>query len=422
MTTSRKSIDYCILAAMVVSIALENIKLFSVLGTAFKPTHVIFIAAILRVLLRGKIHMPPRKLFVLLFFIVLPMLPLYRISETQEWFKSYVIWLIGVFYLVLGQRYYMLAFRKHRKKLIRLLIHVILVTQVLAVVQFILTNFFHYEFLRNPFGIFQYYPSFISRKSGFSRAYSVFHEASVLGWVNSTQFALLLFTKKEGIIGKRERIVCYGLCVAAMLVSVSATAMFLVVGIYLLYLILNAKKKITVIQIFAGIVAFIAIWNFTDILAPLKRLTEEYDLVHSSGYERFNTPMQYAIRTLEYYPLFGRGIGIEGNVDKVGWIKDALAATANNSVFQVVMNFGLSSVFLFIALFSFVWRTWRRNKNYLLMLANLLGVLISTGAYLSMDFLVVLNITVLVFQPARLTEPSGTDAETGRYYESSVGL
>lgn len=409
--TKTSRYETVLVGLMVFSVALENIKLFDAMGAAFKPTHVIFILAIVHALVKSGGRIPRGHFLILLLYLALPVLPLYRIADTTEWFKSYVIWCIGLVYLLVAFRLYDQAFQKGRPFFIRLFVYTVLVVQLLGIVQFVLMNFANVMFLADAFGNFQFSSSFVSMKSGFYRAFSVFHEPSVLGWVNSTQFAVLLYTQREGLFPKGRIAVLYALCVATAFISVSATAIIMIIAVYLSYVLIRFwSNALVLLGVAAGVFAFVLLWNFTDLLAPLARISAEYGVVGTSGYERMNAPAQYALRTLQYYPFLGRGIGVSGNVDAVGVIGDSLYETANNSFFEVVMNFGLSSVFLFVPLITLGIKTIRRNPLYLVLYVNLLGVLYATGAYLSLDFLVVLNITL--FLRSAPGSPTASEAST----------
>lgn len=399
MKVSKSRYLFFLTELMMISIALENIKLFNVLGTCFKPTHVIFIIAIISAFLFKKGVITKQNYFLMLLYLALPAIPLYRIPDILEWFKSYIIWALIILYLFVGFDYFYIVFQSKRIRLIRLLIDIIIVVQILGIVQFVLMNTFGIMFLTDSFGAFQFTRSYLSSKNGIYRAFSVFHEPSVLGWVNSTQLAIVLFSKREQLINTQKRIFVYILCGLTMISSVSSTGVFLILAIIIAYFIVSSKNPSTVIGIIVAVVAFVVLWNFTSVLNPAKRLFIEYGTVNTSGYERINAPTLYAKKTLQYYPFFGRGIGISGDIDNVGMIQNTISGEANNSFFEVIMNFGLSSIFLYIPLIKYGISTIKKNNLYAVMFVNLLGVLFATGAYLSLDFLVVLNITMFLFVP-----------------------
>lgn len=400
---------------MVISLFLENIKLFDILGAPFKPTHILFMTAIVIVFIKNRRIVKRRRLAAGIFYMFLPLWPLYRIADVTEWLKSYVVWIIITVYFVIAFPEFYDAFQNDRKKYIKMFIYLMMVVQTLAVIQFILMNFAGVMFLKDPFGVFQFAPSFTSIRSGLYRAYSVYHEPSFLGLMNGIGHACVLYTQKECLLSGRAKKTFYVLSTLAMLVSLSAIAMYMYFITVLLYLLMTYWKKTSFYGIIALGIIVVYLWNFTEILAPAKRIFIEYDTVNTSGYERMNAPMQYAMRTLQYYPLLGRGIGQAGDIDNVGKIQTAMSPRANNSIFEVVVNFGFTSIFLFAMLIRQLIQRIKADRGYLLIALSLVGVLLSTGAYLSLDFLVILNFCLLLFREGRekMTEEKGPEILKG---------
>ena len=100
------------------------------------------------------------------------------------------------------------------------------------------------------------------------------------------------------------------------------------------------------------------------------------------------------VSTFNYYPLFGRGLGQEGNVDAVGVI--GLYEGVNNSIFGIFVNFG-SCAFIYMLFFvNFIMNKIKNNRDYLLLIVALFGIYASTGAYLALDTFVVLIIVLFV--------------------------
>lgn len=390
----RKRVSALVLL-MTLAIYWENVMVIKVAGAPFKPTHIIFIAAIIMALRRMKCRINKTNFYEILFFLILPILPLYRIHDVGEWFKSYVVWIIIVLYIGSAFNFWNAIFQKNRQQYIKIFVYTLVIVQILAIIQSILMNLAGIMFLAKLFGPFQFIESYISTRNGLYRAFSIFHEPSVLGWVNTTGLACVLYTKGENIFKTKFLVTFFALCIATTLVSFSASGMYFFVLIIVAYCLITSNKKASLVLLFAMCCALPILWNFTNVLAPMKRVFSEYNTVNSSGYERLNAPLQYAKLTLQNYPLLGRGIGQEGNIDAVGVIASAQASVANNSFYQMIMNFGLSSIFVMLYLFAPLIKNIRNDPLYFLIFLNLIGVFIGTGAYLSLDFLAVINVSLL---------------------------
>jgi hypothetical protein len=372
-------------------------KLFNVLQTSFKPHHVVFILCILLTAFhKKKIYI--NRFIVALIFLIIPVLPLYRISDALEWVKSYVIWVIAVVYFAYAFPEIKNLFQKNRRTYIKIYVNLMILVQIISIVQFLTMNYLGFVFLNNFFGSLQYISPYMSSKSGIYRAFAIFHEPSVLGWVNSSALAVVLYSLKENIFSQKYLIVFHILCLLTMLCSLSAVGMISYFAIWFVYLMLNVKNRKILAMIAISFFLLIYLWNFTTILNPIRRITLEVNEINTSGYERLNAPRQFAIKTLKYYPILGRGIGQSGSNDLVGTISTALSQEANNSFYQMIMNFGLSSIALIILFVKTMLKRIKSDINYLIIVFNVLIIFVSTGAYLSMDFVAILNIMLLVFK------------------------
>ena len=397
---TKKSI---IVSLLVILVYLENMQLVPILGTSLKPHHLVFIYAVLFVMLYKK-YVSRVRTAIAIVALVLPMLPLYRISDQMEWVKSYVIWGIATIYFAWAFPWINEKFQENRTYYIKLFIYLALLIQTVSVIQFAIMNTTGNIFLRNLFGPLQYIKPYVSTKNGIYRAFSVFHEPSVLGWVNSSALAVVLYTGKENLFSKKILVFFHILCAATMICSLSAVGMIGYLAVWSVYALNNAKNKKSFFGIVIGIVVLIYLWNFTLILDPLRRITSEVDTVNTSGYERLNAPRQFALKTLRYYPFLGRGIGQSGDVDLVGTISTAISQEANNSLYQMIMNLGLSSIILVVIFVHSMLERIKYDRDYWLIAINVLVIFLSTGAYLSLDFAAVLNVLLLVYKGREVSD------------------
>ncbi len=386
---------------MVASIYLENFQLCSILGAPLMLSHLVFAGAVPISLRSSRGKVSRKSLPWILFFLALPALPLYRIGDLREWVKSYAVWALSVLYLGLAFR----IIRKgisdlERRKMIRLFFFLASGTELLAICQFLLMNTAGVLFLAHVFGPFQRIPAFVSQKGGLYRAFSIFHEPSVLGWMVSNELSVLFYVEEERILSPGIWRLCLFLSIFAMLVSISASGMFQMLALLTLFFILRGKKRKILLQGLIVPTILLLLWCFTPVLQPLMRARSEAGREGTSGYERLTLSKLYAEKTLERYPLFGRGIGQSGEVDQVGVISTGISERANNAFYELIVNFGLSALFPACVFVLEAVRSIRRDTMSLLLYVSLSGILLSTGAYLSMDFLSVLNFTMLLIRPS----------------------
>lgn len=382
-----------IIILLIISLATENIRIFSMFGGDIKLPHIACILAIL-VVFREKIIIRRNSFIVVNLFIILPMLPLYRISNQVEWIKSYMNYSLIIIFLFFVIPQLIKMFNVNYKNYFKLIIYIIAFTQILAVIQFIMMNFLGIFFLQDIFGVFQFHSSMFGIQNGYYRAYSIYHEPSVLGWVCTSSISFILFSKINIFpIGKKFFFLL--LSFITILLTFSSSALCILIAIILTYLLVNKVISIKFMFVLGGIILSLVICIlFTDVLDSLKRIPNEIFTENTSGYERINTPIQYSLQTLRYYPIFGRGIGQEGLVDKVGIIGNYMSI--NNAILGIFVNFGLSSVCIYYTIFRFLHANIIKNKNWWILSINMFGVYLSTGAYLSLDIFVFLVITILI--------------------------
>lgn len=386
-----------VIELLIISIFFENVKIVSVMGTAFKPTHIVFLMAILAGIYQR--YVPKRDMAAGVLFLLLPCLPLYRINDKMEWFKSYVIYAMLLFFLIFAFRRFVVEFKKNYKHYIKILVYVIAFTQVLGVIQFICMNFLNFFFLRDVFGTFEYQRNIFNMANGFYRSYSVYHEPSFFGLVTITSVTVL-FTLGKQVFSPRQYNILIGLCILAVFVSLSASCLI----IFLILLIMhqfveNRDVRVKIISIMAlGIVLFVLALS-TNLLSPVMRLFTEVNRVNSSGYERITTQWMYVVKTLQNYPLLGRGLGQEGNVDAVGTI--GMYSSINNSLAGVVVNFGLGSIFIYGTLIINGIKRVMYKKKWILICMAVFGIYASTGAYVSVD---TFNMVVILVTTGNMLE------------------
>ena len=150
----RKRVSALVLL-MTLAIYWENVMVIKVAGAPFKPTHIIFIAAIIMALRRMKCRINKTNFYEILFFLILPILPLYRIHDVGEWFKSYVVWIIIVLYIGSAFNFWNAIFQKNRQQYIKIFVYTLVIVQILAIIQSILMNLAGIMFLAKLFGPFQ---------------------------------------------------------------------------------------------------------------------------------------------------------------------------------------------------------------------------------------------------------------------------
>ncbi len=380
-----------LLIIMIIAIALENFKLINILGAPIKLTHLVFIVAIINSLYMRivKQQFNLKHLTILLFFLILPLLPLYRVVNTTEFLKTYVIYIIMISFMSFSYLDFSKKINATYKIYIYLFLWVILLVQILGIIQFVCMNYFGYFFLDGIWGGFQFHRSIYGMQFGLYRAYSIFHEPSFFGWISTSSFAICIYLKKKFYLINPKYYLFQCCNVIAVGVSLSASALLILLLIYGISILLEMKKPIKfIVLILISFTTLLILDKFTNVFNSLERVENEINTSETSGYERINTPVQYMIATFENYPVFGRGLGQEGNIDAVGVI--GLYEGVHNSLFGILVNFGLSSIILIIYFLQLFFKKIKNNMDYLLLIFALLGIYVSTGAYLSLDTFVML--------------------------------
>lgn len=389
---NKKEPGLILLIFLVFSFLLENIKLITVLGAPVKLSHIIVILSI--------IYFSYKKVsverFVICFCLaLLPLFPLYRIIDKQEWFKSYVIWLLIVSFFCFAYPQFKKTYAKHPKKIQNVIIATFLIAEILGIVQFLLVNFLNVPFLIDSFGVFQFHKSYYNYSFGYMRCFSVFHEPSVLGWGSSSFIFILIYWKNKRRISKTKFFFLIFISLLSIVCSISASALYFVVVALICDFILHINYAKSWGELFFILIFAFFFAQFTNIFKPMQRLFTEVGTSGTSGYERISSPIAYALETIKNYPFFGRGIGQDEVLDAVGHIPGTITSTVNNSLFEIIQNFGLSALVIFSLIAICVYSMAKNDLQNLFLIMSVFCVFICTGAYLSMDYLTILVITLI---------------------------
>lgn len=382
---------------MIVAIALENFKLINIFGAPIKLTHIVLMVAIINSLFLkiAKQQFNLKYILVLFLLLTIPLFPLYRIYDITEFFKTYVIYVIMISFMIFSYPDFLKKFKGDYSSYINIYIYISLLVQLLGIIQFVCMNFFNYFFLEGIWGNFQFHRSIYGMQFGLYRAYSIFHEPSFFGWISTTSFAICTYLKRKGLLTNSKYYFFQFSSILSVGVSVSASSLVILMLIFTVQILLEMKKPIKFfLLIIVSCITLYILAEYTNVLKSLERIKNEVHTSETSGYERLNTPLQYMMATFENYPFFGRGLGQEGNIDAVGVI--GLYEGVHNSLFGIFVNFGLSAIVLIVYFFLFFFNKIRNNLDYFLLIIALIGIYVSTGAYLSLDTFVVLVFILLI--------------------------
>lgn len=383
---------------LAICVVLENFMLFSVMGAPVQPSHLIFWIAILAALFGSELHVKKTNLAVALILFILPLVPLYRISDTMEFIKSYVIYALDIVFICFAvpEIIEVLSEPKVYDKFLRILIGVITLTELFGILQFGLNNAIGRDIAYGIFGHFESHVCLTSYKFGVYRAYSIFHEPSVFAWICSFGLAILLYKGKAVTENRKKLVFYYGINAVAMLTTLSTigyvTYFLLLVCYFLLEKEINASKLFLLVGLFVGV--YLAM-KYTNAANVVSRITVELNAENSSGYERTVVPLEYLKRTLKYYPVFGRGLGQVGNVDKVGII--GLTSGVNNSLIGIFIDFGLSAIIPIAFFVKKMIMCLKYDRKFIIIVLNMLMVLFSTGAYMALSVIVVQVCSFLLY-------------------------
>lgn len=389
------SAEKIFISLIIVSLAFENFRLFTVLGASFKPIHAIAAVAIIYFIIFKTLTF--KKVAGSLVFLAIPLLPLYRISDKGEFIKTYIIYAMMVLFIAFVLPHLKEEFKQDFSGYYRLFNNVIIILCVLGIIQFIAMNVFNYELFGNIFGSFEYHTNNATVKSGISRAFSVFHEPSYFGWVLDIALAINLVIKDEGEEKRKPFILV--LLVISIITTVSASAIWIMAIILVIYLVsirkISANALLITPVILVGAIAAVYFFDLSFIRESMERLFREINTENTSTFERIKNPIEYVKATMQNYPIFGRGMGQEGDVDVVGKIGNYTAV--NNSIFGSFVIFGLSAIAYYIWLIMQFIGKFGKEKILarVILLFALIGMYFSTGAFLAFDTFIFLAIILM---------------------------
>ena len=381
MLTYQMIWDFLIISS-ILCIPLGNLKIFSVVGAGFKIMHVIIILAILMSIFERPI-VKKNRFYSGVLLSVLPLFQLLYINDFTEWAKTYFVYILIVFFVVIAWENYSDYFNLNKIKYTKIILNVIAFTQILGVIQFVLMNFFNIFWLNNIFGSFQYTPNQYEMHSNFYRAYSLFLEPSFFGWVCNIGLAILFFCKDQFDLKKTKTSIYMILDLAALFCTLSTSAILFFIIIIVSYLVVGRKLSINkIITIIICIIMFMLAWNFTSLFTPLKRLST-ISSVGTSGYQRTAGAFEYVKATMKNFPIFGRGMGQEGNVDVIGII--GKQSGIHNSLAGIVATFGLTSIVYYTIGIYAIKKRITYERNWFVLFVAIMGMYTSTGSFVSLD-------------------------------------
>ena len=381
-----------IVKCTIICIALENVKILSLAGAAIKPIHFVFGLAVVYCVVAKRV--PIKHLALGAFFLVLPVFPVYRINDLGEWIKTYAIYAIICLFMTFAMRHFIEEFKRNSKKYVIMIVNTIAFLEVLGIIQFIAMNLFGIFLFQDFWGMFQFHHSQFGMSGNLYRAYSLFYEPSVFAWVINTSITICLFADNS-ILSKRIKMLSIVTSVAAILCTLTTTGIAITMVIFGVYLLTKSRNPVKIITSLVGAgLLVILIASFTDLLAPISRIFIEIQTPNTSGYERLVTPLLYVGETFKHFPLFGRGLGQEGEVDAVGII--GRYASIHNSIFGIIAWFGLSALCFYIPALIFCKKKIKENRRWVLLITMIIGIYISNGAFCSLDLYMFLVLIVAV--------------------------
>lgn len=393
------NVESLFIISIIFCLALENFKLFDVLGASIKPIHLIAILAFLYCAAFRAITV--KKIVLTVLFWAIPLCPLYRINDKLEFFKTYVIYVIMVVFIVFVLPHLKKTFCENPEMYLKLFNIVIFVLAILGIAQFITMNFMGFDFLKGIFGPFLAVAQATdSQGSGFQRAISLFSEPSYFGWVLDIALAvnLVMLKKRKSI----KRILLIATIIVAIFATMSSSAFWITAVILLVHFI--SIKKINVNMIFialAGVVVVgfvVAIFDFSFLTKSMSRLFTEMGVEGTSGNGRLVYPVEYVGAVLKEFPFFGRGMGQEGDADIISRIVGR-ETNVHNSIFGVVGTFGLTAVFYIVWIIKQFFGsryTKESRSDRILIFISITFMYLTTGAFLAFDTLVFTIVAILI--------------------------
>lgn len=382
-----------LLTLVFISILFENLSLFKIGGASFKLYHIVAIIGIIIALI-DQVSITLNSIILYIIFILLPWLPLYRINDLKGFFNTYIIYLLFSTFVLLCYRELRKVFVKNIYYCCKMCKITCGIIVIYGILQFVFDNTLNNSILRYPFGRFTFQKLNPGTVFNYLRTQSIFHEPSYFGIICCLFIAIGLFINSSSIsYSVKFHNSYFILLIIGVAISFSSAMYYALALIYIAYFLTNKDFKFNnIIMLFCFCILVFFILSFTGLSKIFNRISE-VGKEGTSGFERIISPLQYIQKTMVEYPLFGRGMGQEGNVDRVGIIGTYMAV--NNSVFGIVVIFGLSSViFIVSALFAII-KTSKSNKRVFIIFAFLFAMYFSTGAFLSFDTYFIMIICLL---------------------------
>lgn len=375
---------------LAICVVLENFMLFLVMGAPVQPSHIIFIFAILTALVYSHFRVKRKYIKIMLLMLVLPLFVLYRINDIQEFFKSYIIYVLDIIFICVAipKIVDVLSDARVYDKFLEILVGFISVAELIGILQFIINNTLGIDIAYGIFGRFESHICLTSFMFGVHRSYSIFHEPSVFAWICSFKLAILLYKGNRIISNKKLVGTCYLINGLAMLTTLSTIGYVAYILLIVTSLLVNNKTTIRRVFLTLGVCLGVYwILKYTNVGEVFSRISLELNRVDSSGYERTIVPLEYLKRTMRYYPVLGRGLGQNGYVDKVGIV--GLTEGVNNSIVGIFIDFGLGAIIPIIIFLKSITTCLKKDKRFVLIVVNMLVVFFSTGAYMALSVVVV---------------------------------
>jgi len=375
--TKNEKLTKIVLSLMPFGLILINIKLFNIGEAAFKPIHIIVLITIVVGLTKGVSY---KRLLILLFYSMVPMLALNNIVSYPAFLSTYLIYLMSLMLLFLGMPSLLKSNKLDIQKVFILLFRAFNFTALYGILQFVLANFFDDYRLYNNLGRFQFHPHLDNQIFGIIRATSIYIEPSVFAWIATTVLVLVVFLYDHKILSENEKKITVSLCLLSLLIAFSAAGFVSLIFILMIY---NANAKLSYHSILINgliLLSLILILVIEPGLIKYLRLSE-ITRQNTSGYIRIVEPFYAMKDVMSNYPLFGRGLG------QIGVFDQNLQYNMNihNSLYGSIITFGVMSAAYYIPILFKFSKIIKQNKKSVLLIINLLFIFLTTGSFLSLE-------------------------------------
>lgn len=375
--TKNEKLTKIVLSLMPFGLILINIKLFNIGEAAFKPIHIIVLITIVIGLNKGVSY---KRLLMLLFYSIVPMLALNNIVSYPAFLSTYLIYLMSLMLLFLGMPPLLKSNKLGIKKIFILLFRVFNFTALYGILQFVLANFFDDYRLYNNLGRFQFHPHLDNQIFGIIRATSIYIEPSVFAWIATTVLVLAFYLRKTDTISNKETNITIGLSIISVLIAFSSAGLITLITLVILLTFLVKRSYLVLILRWGLIITtFLIVLTQPEMINYLR--LSEIGRQNTSGYIRIIEPFYAMKEVLIKYTLFGRGLG------QIGVFDQNLQYNRNihNSLYGSVITFGICSLLYFIPISLKFINYVKQDKHTIILFANLFFVFLSTGSFLSLE-------------------------------------